>query len=149
MTEVPFESQVRLAVYDHFVTTGSAPTPATLAARVRASEADIHAALTSLHEAHMLVIQPDSGAIQMAHPFSGVPTTFRVEIGDRAWWANCIWDSFGIPKLLGRDARILTACPCCGEALTLRVTNSALTDQNAIIHFSVPAKHWWDDIVFT
>ena len=85
----------------------------------------------------------------MVHPFSCVPTAFRVEVADGAWWANCIWDALGIPAMLKRDGRVRTQCGCCSDAMTLNVSNGALADPSGIAHFAVPAKDWWKDIVFT
>jgi len=146
---LPFDTQVRLAVYDHFLDTGRPPSPSEIAVSVSASQEDVRAALSRLHDAHMLVIHPESGEIIMANPFSGVPTAFRVEVGDRVWWANCIWDSFGLAAMLNADTRIETSCPCCGDALSIEVQNGALVKGEGIIHFAIPAKHWWDNIIFT
>jgi hypothetical protein len=33
--------------------------------------------------------------------------------------------------------------------MSLRVRNGQLLDHKGIIHFAVPARHWYKDIVFT
>ena len=38
---------------------------------------------------------------------------------------------------------------CCGEALTLFIRNNEVAGDQGVIHFSIPAKQWWDNIVFT
>jgi hypothetical protein len=143
------DSTIRLAITQHFIDTGRAPTMTELASTLGIPEPDVRAAAHRLHDAHMLVLQPDSGEVLMANPFSAVPTGFEVTSGDQSWWANCIWDALGVPHMLQRDTRIVTACPCCGDALTLDVQGGVLTRVEGMIHFAVPARRWWDNIVFT
>ncbi len=42
----------------------------------------------------------------MAWPFSGVETLFQVSVSDKTYFANCAWDSLGIPAALHTDAEI-------------------------------------------
>ncbi|GAC1618994.1 MAG: hypothetical protein PVS2B2_04300 [Candidatus Acidiferrum sp.] len=94
----------------------------------------------------MLVLQP-SGEVLMANPFSAVPTPFVTEVGARRWFGNCIWDSLGILATLQADGRVLTSCGCCGDSMVLNLRGGMLTG-DGIVHFAIPARHWWDDIVF-
>jgi len=82
----------------------------------------------------------------MANPFSAVPTPFVTEIGGRRWFGNCIWDSLGIVATLHADARVLTSCGTSGETMELSVRGGALTGEGTV-HFALPARRWWDDIV--
>ena len=50
--------------------------------------------------------------------------------------------------MLNQDARIKTSCGDCGLALEVSVINGQIRDDVNVIHFAVPAHHWWDDIVF-
>lgn len=143
------EGLVRRAVYEGFILEGRPLSRAEIAARLGAVESEVARALASLSEGRILVLQPGSGEILMANPFSAVPTPFLVEAGPRRWWGNCIWDGLGIPAMLGTDARLRTSCPDCGEAVDLDVTGGAIGAAEAIAHFAVPAALWWDDIVFT
>ena len=85
----------------------------------------------------------------MALPFSSVPTPFTVEGGGRSWFANCAWDAFGIPILVGCDAVISTTCQDCDGKIVYRVENRRLADSHGVVHFGVPAAKWWDNIGFT
>lgn len=85
----------------------------------------------------------------MAEPFSAIPTSFVVESGSRSWWGNCIWDALGIPAALGRDAKIVTSCADCGESMTLTVEEGRLSGSDGVVHYLVPARQWWPDVVFT
>ena len=142
--------RIRNEIYSSFVRTGIAPTPAETAAALGAAEEEVEAAMTRLHDAHALVLQPDGNGIRMLNPFSIVETPHRVEAGGRSWFANCAWDALGVPAALHADGRIESACPDCGEPLELEVRNGALArGADLLVHFVVPARRWWDDIGFT
>jgi hypothetical protein len=51
--------------------------------------------------------------------------------------------------MLGQDARILAACGDCGEAMQLSIEGGKLAPAEGIIHFSIPARRWWENIVYT
>jgi Alkylmercury lyase len=108
----------------------------------------IRAAWGRLHDEHALVID-QQGELRMAPPFSAVPTPFRVEADDRSWYANCAWDAVGICAALGTDGLIETVCPDCGEPIELQIVDRKPADQSLVFHCLVPARQWWDDIVFT
>jgi hypothetical protein len=102
-----------------------------------------------LHDAHALVLDPDTDEILMAHPFSAAPTPYRVQADGRSWYANCAWDAFGICAAMHVDGTIETTCADCGEDLTIEVRDEQPSDVDLLWHCLVPARHWWDDIVFT
>jgi hypothetical protein len=104
--------------------------------------------LRRLHDAHALVLDA-AGEIRMANPFSAVPTPYRVEAGDRRWYANCAWDAFGIPAALRVEGHVSSTCPDCGAALELDVGAGRPVPEELVFHVVVPAARWWDDIVFT
>jgi hypothetical protein len=141
------DSVLRVLIYDEIVRTGEAPTLATLARLVGARLDDVRASLRRMHEGHMLVLQ-STGEILMAHPFSTVPTPFITEVEGRRWFGNCIWDGLGIIAALHSDGIVLTSCATSGERLELTVRGGALTGEG-VVHFALPARQWWDDIVFS
>ena len=143
------DTQVRALVYDGVMKNGSMPTFAEIAATLSLPLDEVRAAAQRLADAHMLVLQPDTGEVLMANPFSAVPTPFLVRAGGVDYFANCIWDAFGIPSMLKRDAFIHASCSDCGQGMTLRVTNGKLESAEGLAHFVLPAKRWWEDIVFT
>lgn len=140
------DSALRLCIYDEIVRTSEAPSLAALARHFDAPEKEIRDSLRRLHDAHMLVLQP-SGEVLMANPFSAVPTPFVTEAGGRRWFGNCIWDALGILATLHADGRVLTSCASSGDNMELAVRHRALTG-DGIVHFALPARRWWDDIVF-
>jgi hypothetical protein len=113
------------------------------------SSVDVSASFRRLHDAHALVLEPDSLAIRMANPFAAIETPHRVEAGGRSWYAICAWDSFGIPAALRVDGHVSSSCACCGEPVEIDVRDAAPVPDGHVVHLLVPARHWWDDIVFT
>lgn len=142
------DSAVRIAIYAEFVSSSRAPHIDDLAGVLRSTQAEIEASLRRLADAHLIVLDEDN-RIRMAMPFSAVPTPFRVTTAQGAWFANCAWDALGIPVALATDARIDTSCADCGEAISLEVRSGKLVNESGVIHFAVPAAHWWDNIRFT
>ena len=85
----------------------------------------------------------------MAPPFSAVPTGFLVRSVGRSYYANCVWDAYGVAAALQRDAEIEASCGCCGESMRLEVAGGEPVPVAGVAHFAVPAGEWWDDIVYT
>jgi hypothetical protein len=140
---------VRFAIYGHFAATGEAPATADLASTLERPVADVEGALERLAAAHVLVLAPGTHNLWMAHPFSAVPTSFPVRTAARTYWANCAWDVLGIAALLDEDAESRTTCPDCAEPITLRVAGGRLEPSDAVVHFVVPPRHFWDNVGFT
>lgn len=147
-TTVDFDARIRLFVYRYFVDAGQAPAKADVARLTGANHDEVAAAFERLAEGKALVLQPGSGEVLMAEPFSAVPTAFEASSGESSWWGNCIWDALGIPAMLGKDAHIRTSCGDCGEAMELEVRDGALLPAPGVVHYSVPAHRWWQDVVF-
>jgi Alkylmercury lyase len=140
---------LRQATYATFVDLGRAPTVAEVASELDLGAAAVLAGWRRLHDAHALVLDEAGAEIRMANPFSAVPTSYRVQAQGRWWYANCAWDAFGICACLQVDGRIETSCPDCGDPLRLEVADERPSDDTLLFHTLVPARHWWDDIVFT
>lgn len=90
------DRDVRLAVYRKIVEEGRPPTAPEMAVRLGVATLDVEASLRRLADGHVLVLAPGTPYIWMANPFSAIPTTFEVEVGDRRYFGNCIWDALGI-----------------------------------------------------
>ncbi len=145
---VELDARVRSHVYESACECGRLPTIAETSLALRLAPQEIRAAFERLAAARMLVLQPD-GEILMAEPFSAVPTPFVVEVAGFSCYGNCIWDALGVAAMLKLEARIKTACPDCGMALQLNVAGGRVNGDSGVAHFAVPARLWWDDVVFT
>jgi len=153
MQEPDFKSRVRLEIYRQFMEKESCPGKSEIAHALCASQEEITRAYTELAGAYMLVLQPETGEVLMANPLSAVPTPFLVETqhpeGSKSWYGNCIWDALGVISMLQTNGRVHTSCGCCGEKMQVQVKNKTpVAEPDGIVHFAIPARHWWDDIVF-
>ncbi len=143
------DAAVRYDVYLELASGRRAPEVAALAAATGGAPADVRAALARLAAAHMLVLD-GSGAVRMALPFSNVETAYAVEAGGSSFWANCAWDAIAIVRLLRLDeARVVDRGGRGRSARTLSVTRGSLVERDGVITIPLPARRWWEDIVFT
>ncbi len=145
----PEDLRLRNETYRLFVSLGRAPTSGEIAEALGVRRDVVLEGWRRLHEGHALVLDDDGTAIRMANPFSGVPTALRVHADGRDWFANCAWDAFGICSALHVDGRISTTCADCGDPLSIEVQDGRPDDATLLFHSLVPARRWWDDIVFT
>jgi hypothetical protein len=154
-SEIDFDTTVRVAIMDAFVA-GLGPSVATVARALDADADHVGAAFDRLSAGRAIVLKTGTRDILMAAPFARTHTEFSVVIGEHSYYANCIWDALGIPAMFagaGRpaEARIETRCPDCATALGVEVRDGQLVIDGggAVVHFAVPARRWWADIVFT
>ena len=143
-----FAWRLRGHLYRRIRDTGTVPSRAELAADFGAAPAEIDRALHFLADAYVLALD-EHGEVWMAHPFSAVPTPYRVETPIGAYWANCAWDALAIPLLLGTDGRTRTSCPQSGTRFELTMTRGRAGPRGAVVRFVVPVRDFWDDIGFT
>jgi hypothetical protein len=143
-------NEVRLEVLRTTIETTAVPSARETAAILGISGEQGAEAYRQLGDGHVYVLEPaDPTRLRMANPFSAVPTGFRVEARGKSYYGNCVWDALGVVSLLGGNGQVNTDCPDCGEALTLVIAGHELVQKDGIVHFSVPAAHWWDDIIYT
>lgn len=141
------DNEVRIGIYDYFVREGRPPVPAELAAELHLRPLEVEAAFRRLADAHVLVLAPGTPYIWMANPLCALPSPFLVETEGRRWWGVCIWDALGILAMFGSDGTVSTRCPDCGERLEVTVRDGEVSG-DGVVHYAVPAAHWWDDIGF-
>jgi hypothetical protein len=144
------ETSVKLAIYSMISETGRVPNSSEIARKIDLDEAEVLAAFARLHVKRLLVPElGDSSRIRMAPPFSGIPTAFPVDATGKRYYANCIWDAYGIAAALHTDAIISARDGYSGEALALEVKGERPIPRPYVAHFAVPAARWWDDIIHT
>jgi hypothetical protein len=146
---VDFDIRLRMAIYEHIAQTTRAPSVGDVAARMGATEGEVREGYARLRSRRVLVTLPDGDGIRMAPPFSGIPTQHRVRVGDKEYFANCAWDALGIPAALHAEAEVLSRCEQTREPLRIHVGREGPLPEPCVVHFEVPAAHWWDDIVHT
>ena len=143
------DGELRLAIYDLILRTGRVPSIATIARALAVADNVVRAGLRRLADIHAFVIS-DAGEIEMAHPFSALPTAYTVVADGVSFFANCAWDALAIPALLKINARVAAQCHCsCNDPIVLEFDNGMLTPVDAVVHFAVPPRRFYDDVHFT
>src|SRR5438094_4978405 len=115
------DTQTKLAIYRHFAETGQRPSLQVVAERVGSDVSSVREAYVRLRTQRVLVLEPDGVSIRMAPPFSGAPTQHVVIVDGTKYFANCAWDSFGIPAALQRPGQVHSRCEQSGEPLNLEI----------------------------
>ena len=143
-------TQIRLHLLGRVVETARIPAAHETSAALGLTEQEAIDAYRRLHEGRVGSMEPgDPTRFRMLNPFSAVPTPFTVDAGGRSYFGNCVFDALGIISLLGGTGTVNTTCPDCKHAMTLAVSDRRLQRDEGVVHFSVPAAHWWDDIIYT
>lgn len=145
-----FETEVKLKIYEMTAQNTSIPNAAEVASELDLPKELVVDAFESLYAKRLLVPEPgDRSKIRMAPPFSGIKTIFEVEVGDRSYYANCVWDAFGILAALHKDGIIHAADGFTGEPIQIEINEGLPRTLEYVAHFAVPAAYWWDDIIYT
>ena len=139
---------IRLFVYQHFAETTRSPRLEETAAQFGFTHEEAASAYEELHQRHALFLKPITHEILMANPFSGMQTPFKVHANNKTYFANCAWDSLGIPAALHVDAEVEAVCAQSGESIHLTVSGQQVRDSNVLVHFFVPFKDWYTDLSF-
>ena len=144
--------EIRLAVYQFFVDHARPPEPAEIAGAFGIGEAEARTAYQRLHDDHAFYLDPGTGVIRMANPLSAVATAFRVTVDGRRLYANCAWDSLGIPAMLHADALIdasYTNTEGRPDPARYAIAGGELRGDDGLVHFPLPFRRWYDDLVHT
>ena len=142
------DREVRRVIYEMTMAGGTPPLIRDVAQVLGMTHDEVAESMQRLAEGHMLVLQPGSGEVLMAPPYSAVPTPFVVHAGGTRSFGNCIWDALGIAAVLHSDAEIRTSCGCCGTAMEVRIAGDQVRG-DGLVHFALPPRQWWNDVVFT
>lgn len=143
------DRDVRLYIFRQAAETAHLPRASEIAAALGRSQPEIEESIQRLAAGHALILAPGTANVWAADPFCAVPSNFRVSALGRAYWGICIWDALGIPAALHSDATVTARCGDCDQEIVLDVIDGELATSKGIVHFSVPAAKWWDNIAFT
>jgi hypothetical protein len=142
-------SALHYAIIKHIVEQGYAPSIADLARLLQLSQEDTVTALHNLQEYHGVVLHPKSHEIWVIHPFSLAPTNFLVRSASGEWWGNCAWCSLGVAALLNEDVTITTTIGANGRQVTISIQDGKIVESDYYIHFPIPMKNAWDNVIYT
>ena len=141
---------VRIFVYDHLIARGLPPTTMDIAARFGVEPEDARRMLREMRIGKTILPRPETGEIWMAGPFASSPTGYKVSGRATHWFANCAWDMLGVAAIVNEPVHIDVQCGDCAEAMSFDVdAGDAELAGDSVVHFLVPAAHWYDDIGFT
>ena len=142
-------STLHYTILRYIIDTGYAPDVTTLSGLLRSSDEAIIQGLFALQEYHGVVLHPNSPKIWVIHPFSLAPTNFLVKSETGTWWGNCAWCSLGIAALLNEDVTISTRIAAYDKQVTIHIKDGTLREKDLYIHFPVPMKNAWDNVIYT
>lgn len=143
------QDSVRIQINRHIYYNGFAPTATEIAKILNITEAEVKNCLKQLADNHAIVLHPNSVDIWAAHPFALFPTLFWVETEERKWWGNCTWCSLGIASLTKADTKIFTKISGEIEPLRVDVVDGVVIQKDLLVHFPIPAKRFWDNVIYT
>jgi hypothetical protein len=141
--------EMRSFVYAYIVEHGVPPGAERAAEEFGIETGEARASYERLHERHALFLEAETREVRMAFPFSAIPTRFLVRVNERPYWANCAWDMLGVPAALHSDAEIEAEYAGDGSPARLSVENGRLRGDDGVVHFPLPLRRWYDDLVFT
>jgi hypothetical protein len=144
--------RIRLHVYRFFIEQGRPPAAGETADAFGVGEEEVREAYRRLHDAHALFLEPGTSGIRMANPLSAVETPFRVTVDGRTFFANCAWDSLGVPAMLGADATIeavYTGADGTASPARYAIADGDLRGDDGVVHFPLPFRHWHDNLIDT
>ena len=144
-----FQDQVRFQINRYIMEKGFAPVMSSLGRVLNSVDVMVKNGLQQLAENHAIVLHPNSLQIWVAHPFALFPTLFWVESGTRKWWGNCAWCSLGIAAIAKADCSIFTKLSGEKDPLRIDVKGGNVLQNDLLVHFAIPAKQLWDNVIYT
>lgn len=136
-------------IIKHIIEKGYAPDIETLSTIMNSDVKEVGMALFDLQDEHGVVLHPNSPKIWVIHPFSLAPTNFVVKSSKGIWWGSCAWCSLGIAVLVNDDVSITTNLGAHGEQVIVHIKDGEVQEKNLSIHFPIPMKDSWDNVIYT
>jgi Alkylmercury lyase len=133
----------------HIIEEGYAPGLNDLVTILKVDKAEVEKALYTLQDYHGVVLHPHKTEVWVIHPFSLAPTNFLVRSAKGEWWGNCAWCSLGIAALLKEDLAITTRYAAYDEQVVIHIVNGEVQEKDMYIHFPIPMKNSWDNVIYT
>jgi hypothetical protein len=143
------DSTLHELIISFFLHHQRAPSIREIASRFECDEIDARRGLRVLAENHGVVLHPKSDEIWVALPFSAAPTACVVRSGARSWWGNCAWCSLGVARLAGGTATVETRIGAVDDHATIRIERGRVLDTDFVVHFPIPMRQAWDNVIYT
>jgi hypothetical protein len=143
---------IRKFIYLAFIEKSHAPIIEEMIEKFPITKLEAIEIFTTLNERHLIVLQPFTNRILMAHPFSNIPTCWMVKSGKKRYYANCAWDAVALHFTLHKKIEIDSFCAFCAKKINIQLKNSNFSHENpesTLIAISKPASLWWDNVIDT
>ena len=142
-------STLHYIIINQIIEKGYAPSVDDLSKLLKKNKEEIVEGLHNLQEYHGVVLHPNEPKIWVIHPFSLAPTNFYVQSQKGEWWGNCAWCSLGVAALLKEDVKISTSIGGETKRIEINIINGEIQEKNYLIHFPIPMKNAWDNVIYT
>jgi len=142
-------STLHYSIIREIIENGFAPNVEDLVEILQVDKEEIVKGLYDLQEYHGVVLHPNEPKIWVIHPFSLAPTNFYVKSKKGEWWGNCAWCSLGVAALLKDDVKITTTIGAETKQIEINIINGEIQEKNYYIHFPIPMKNAWDNVIYT
>ncbi|KUM25588.1 pyridine nucleotide-disulfide oxidoreductase [Mesorhizobium loti] len=136
----PATDRVRVALLQHYVDHGRAPTSEVLGKRVGLGATAIWPPLEELRRRDLVVL--DSGRIVGAYPFTNRDTGHRITLDRHVLNAMCAVDALGIGAMTSRNIAIVSHCRHCDAPIRVSTQDQGraladITPATAVVWLSV------------
>ena len=142
-------STLHYTIIREIIKNGFAPSVKKLVEILQSDKKKIVKGLYDLQEYHGVVLHPNEPKIWVIHPFSLAPTNFYIRSKKGEWWGNCAWCSLGVAALLNENVTITTTIGAETKQIEINIINGELREKNYHIHFPIPMKNAWDNVIYT
>jgi hypothetical protein len=142
-------STLHYTIIKGIIDNGFAPTVEHLAATLQTDKEEVIKGLYDLQEYHGVVLHPNEPEVWVIHPFSLAPTNFYVKSKKGEWWGNCAWCSLGVAALLNEDVSITTTIGAETKQVEINIINGKVQETDYFVHFPIPMKKAWDNVIYT
>ena len=148
VTLTPSDHELRGLLTRRIAEIGFAPSCLDLANGLGVDEQSVEASLVRLHDARALLLHPHARIPWVVHPFALSCGSCWVEVGDKGYWANCLYCAFGICAATGGSGMVATRLGGEREPVEYRVREGQVEPRAHVFHLSTPAARWWDNVIF-
>src|SRR5437899_10690132 len=104
------QKTVRKYVYDYFLEKERAPVIEEIMEKFHLDRMTAHQVFLAIEQAHNLSLVPGTQRILMAHPFSAIASPFKVTIGSKTYYSNCVWYSVAFDVMRCHDIHLYSFC---------------------------------------
>ena len=143
------DTELRVFIYDFIFARARPPKASEIAGRFAISDDDAKRRLRAMKIGKTLLVDDATGEIWMAGPFASQPSGHEVRGARMTWWANCAWDALAIGILAAETVTIRSSNCDTGRRITIVSPAQSPPESDAVVHFLVPARQWYDDIAYT